>query len=202
MVLTRDLSLARSDKSSVLRLHSPATVERELCCLIDTGSTEVVPQERVEVLNCPFILRRGNLGMIAPRWPAAPRDLSSRAAKELHQVGIIPPFRIGVGGSDSGIAGGQRFGLHCEVGFSVDIGGVHRDVTKPCANRIDINTRGQCWTRVRRSRSPHRHGPGCGHEAVPHGDHADYLAAGNLHHVHEGHCDNHGTVRLATAAAW
>ena len=47
----------------------------------------------------------------------------------------------------------------------------------------------------------HRHGPGCGHEAVPHGDHTDYLVAGHLHHVHEGHCDNHGTVQLATAAA-
>ena len=47
----------------------------------------------------------------------------------------------------------------------------------------------------------HRHGPGCGHEAVPHDDHSDYFVAGHLHHVHEGHCDNHGTVLLATAAA-
>ena len=47
----------------------------------------------------------------------------------------------------------------------------------------------------------HRHGPGCGHEAVPHGDHTDYLVAGHLHHVHEAHCDNHGSVRLAAAAA-
>ena len=39
------------------------------------------------------------------------------------------------------IASGQCFGLHCEVGFRVDIGGVHRDVTKPCADRIDVNTR-------------------------------------------------------------
>jgi hypothetical protein len=61
--------------------------------------------------------------------------------KELHQVWIITPFQLGIGGSDSRIASGQRFGLHCEVGFSVDIGGVHRDVTNPCADRIDINTR-------------------------------------------------------------
>lgn len=77
----------------------------------------------------------------APRRRTAARGLSLQAAKELHQVGIITPFQLGVGGSDSRIASGQRFGLHCEVGFSVDIGGVHRDVTKPCANRIDINTR-------------------------------------------------------------
>lgn len=40
----------------------------------------------------------------------------------------------------------------------------------------------------------HVHGPACGHEAVPHGDHVDYLVAGHLHHPHEGHCDDHGGV--------
>lgn len=44
----------------------------------------------------------------------------------------------------------------------------------------------------------HVHGAGCGHEAVPHGDHVDYLVAGHLHHPHAGHCDNHGPVRLAS----
>ena len=43
----------------------------------------------------------------------------------------------------------------------------------------------------------HVHGPGCGHEAVPHGDHVDYLVDGHLHHPHDGHCDNHGPVALA-----
>ena len=42
-----------------------------------------------------------------------------------------------------------------------------------------------------------RDGPGCGHEAVPHGDHIDYLVDGHLHHPHDGHCDNHGPVTLA-----
>src|SRR5437773_3132039 len=28
----------------------------------------------------------------------------------------------------------------------------------------------------------HKHGAGCGHEAVPHGDHIDYLVGGHLHH--------------------
>jgi len=38
----------------------------------------------------------------------------------------------------------------------------------------------------------HEHGPGCGHEAVQHGDHVDYVVAGHLHHPHDGHCDHHG----------
>lgn len=43
----------------------------------------------------------------------------------------------------------------------------------------------------------HKHGAGCGHEAVPHGDHTDYLVDGHLHYVHNGHCDHHGAVQLA-----
>lgn len=42
----------------------------------------------------------------------------------------------------------------------------------------------------------HKHGPSCGHEAVPHGDHTDYLVSGHLHHKHEGHCDDHGPVEV------
>lgn len=43
----------------------------------------------------------------------------------------------------------------------------------------------------------HVHGEGCGHPAIPHGDHIDYLVDGHLHHQHDGHCDNHGKVDLA-----
>lgn len=42
--------------------------------------------------------------------------------------------------------------------------------------------------------SDHIHGPGCGHEVIPHGDHVDYLVNSHLHHQHNGHCDNHGPV--------
>ena len=42
----------------------------------------------------------------------------------------------------------------------------------------------------------HVHGPNCGHDAVPHGDHVDYLVDGRLHHPHDGHCDDHGPVQL------
>lgn len=43
----------------------------------------------------------------------------------------------------------------------------------------------------------HVHGPGCGHEAVPHGNHVDYLVEGHLHHPHGGHCDDHGPLPRA-----
>lgn len=47
----------------------------------------------------------------------------------------------------------------------------------------------------------HKHGPGCGHEAVPHGDHIDYLVDGILHHPHGDHCDNHGPVKIGRPVA-
>lgn len=43
----------------------------------------------------------------------------------------------------------------------------------------------------------HVHGPNCGHEPVPHGDHVDYLVDGRLHHQHGEHCDDHGPLELA-----
>ena len=43
----------------------------------------------------------------------------------------------------------------------------------------------------------HVHGPGCGHEPVPHGDHVDYLVNGRLHHQHGNHCDDHGPLEKA-----
>lgn len=43
----------------------------------------------------------------------------------------------------------------------------------------------------------HVHGPGCGHEAVPHGDHVDFLVEGRLQHPHGDHIDDHGPLSLA-----
>lgn len=39
----------------------------------------------------------------------------------------------------------------------------------------------------------HEHGPDCAHLAI---DHVDYLVGGHLHHPHDGHCDDHGPVRV------
>lgn len=38
---------------------------------------------------------------------------------------------------------------------------------------------------------PHEHGPGCGHEAVVHGDHVDYLHGEHRHAAHGPHYDEH-----------
>lgn len=38
----------------------------------------------------------------------------------------------------------------------------------------------------------HVHGESCGHEAVQHGDHVDYLHDGHRHASHDDHYDEHG----------
>ncbi|TWG96270.1 zinc transport system permease protein [Nocardioides sp. J9] len=38
---------------------------------------------------------------------------------------------------------------------------------------------------------PHDHGPGCGHLAVPHDDHVDYVHDGHRHAPHGSHYDEH-----------
>lgn len=48
--------------------------------------------------------------------------------------------------------------------------------------------------------SGHKHGADCGHPAIPHGDHTDYLVSGHLHHQHGDHCDDHGAIELAGAS--
>ena len=37
----------------------------------------------------------------------------------------------------------------------------------------------------------HTHAPGCGHAAVTHGDHVDYLHDGHRHAAHDDHWDEH-----------
>ena len=43
----------------------------------------------------------------------------------------------------------------------------------------------------------HAHAEGCGHAAVPHGDHVCYVVEGHLHYSHADHCDEHGRVSTA-----
>jgi hypothetical protein len=43
----------------------------------------------------------------------------------------------------------------------------------------------------------HKHSATCGHQAVPHADHVDYLVDGHLHRQCGDHCDSHGAVQLA-----
>ncbi|GAA1262909.1 hypothetical protein GCM10009609_27400 [Pseudonocardia aurantiaca] len=37
----------------------------------------------------------------------------------------------------------------------------------------------------------HTHGEGCGHVAVPHDDHVDYVHDGHRHAAHDDHYDEH-----------
>ena len=45
---------------------------------------------------------------------------------------------------------------------------------------------------------PHKHGPGCGHMAIQHGDHVDYLHDGHLHHQQGGVVEEHKIEVSAT----
>ncbi|MGB7449286.1 MAG: metal ABC transporter permease [Ornithinimicrobium sp.] len=46
----------------------------------------------------------------------------------------------------------------------------------------------------------HEHGPECGHPAVPHGDHVDYVHDGHRHAPHGGHYDEHAQAASSSGA--
>ena len=71
---------------------------------------------------------------------------------------------------------------------------VHEDHVDEHVVAVDATNPVNCTPQVHCS---HAHGPNCGHEEVPHGDHVDYLVDGRLHHPHGDHCDDHGPVQLA-----
>jgi hypothetical protein len=76
--------------------------------------------------------------------------------------------------------------LHFVHGDHVDECKIAVDAANPSACSSGHNCAGHA--------ADHTHGPGCGHDAVPHGDHVDYLVDGHLHHAHDGHCDDHGKL--------
>jgi hypothetical protein len=63
---------------------------------------------------------------------------------------------------------------------------------------VDAEHPDGCTTHASGHSADHVHGPGCGHEAVPHGDHVDYLVDGRLHHQHGDHCDDHGPLEVVS----
>ena len=71
---------------------------------------------------------------------------------------------------------------------------MHEDHVDEHVIAVDATNPAKCTPQVHCS---HAHGPNCGHQAVPHGDHVDYLVDGRLHHPHGDHCDDHGPVQLA-----
>ncbi|MGB0416992.1 MAG: hypothetical protein ACPGKS_09095 [Coraliomargarita sp.] len=60
---------------------------------------------------------------------------------------------------------------------------------------VDETNPGGCCKQSTHS-DGHVHGPNCGHEAIQHGDHIDYIVDGRLHHPHGDHCDDHGPVQV------
>lgn len=42
----------------------------------------------------------------------------------------------------------------------------------------------------------HKHGIGCGHIPIKHGNHVDYIVDNVLHYPHVSHCDDHGKIIL------
>jgi hypothetical protein len=65
--------------------------------------------------------------------------------------------------------------------------GILGALVAPSAHRLDDG-----HARVHGHDPLHMHGPNCGHAAVPHDDHVDYVVGGHLHHPHGDHCDDHG----------
>jgi hypothetical protein len=79
--------------------------------------------------------------------------------------------------------------LHRMHGDHVDECRIADDATNPARCTPDHACKGHA--------AGHVHAAGCGHPAIPHGDHVDYLIDGHLHHPHGGHCDDHGPLRAA-----
>lgn len=76
---------------------------------------------------------------------------------------------------------------------------VHGDHVDESTIAVDANHPDNCTPdhQCKAHAADHVHGPNCGHEAVPHGDHVDYLVEGHLHHAHGTHCDDHGPLKGA-----
>jgi zinc transport system permease protein len=57
-----------------------------------------------------------------------------------------------------------------------------------CGSR---SPRSHRWTTDVTGEHPHEHGEDCGHVAVEHGDHVDYVHDGHRHAPHGEHYDEH-----------
>ncbi len=88
-------------------------------------------------------------------------------------AGLAPGGVAGSGAARSGIAGGAADGpaVNAPAGAGDVAGGECEPMTA--------------------EEHPHRHGDGCGHRAVVHGDHLDYVHDGHRHAAHGDHYDEH-----------
>ena len=63
---------------------------------------------------------------------------------------------------------------------------------------IESTSEGLLMSHQTHDEHDHKHSSSCGHTAIQHEDHTDYLHGGHLHHVHENHIDEH-TVSASSA---
>lgn len=76
-----------------------------------------------------------------------------------------------------------------------EVRGPHgRDVAQAVAGRQNVRGGGRRFLMATSAHAPHsdhahQHGSGCGHVAVPHEDHIDYVHDGHIHRAHDDHAD-------------
>jgi len=58
---------------------------------------------------------------------------------------------------------------------------------------VDVKIFSSCLCSATQS-FKHRHSEICGHPIIYHDGHMDYIVGNQLHHVHDGHCDDHGII--------
>jgi hypothetical protein len=90
-----------------------------------------------------------------------------------------------------------RHGDHTDYVHDGHLHRSHADHVDECALPADVDHPTDCTPShaCGKHASGHAHGPDCGHEALPHADHTDYIVSGHLHHTHGSHCDDHGAVK-------
>lgn len=132
-----------------------------------------------------------------------------RATTALEQAGVVDRLDLGDGTSRYELRNRHHEHVLCEsCGRIAEVRGC---VVDDAAARIQEDTGftvrghhlvfvGRCAEcagaseaddHVRHLTHSHRHGPGCGHMAVQHGDHVDYVHSGHRHAAHGDHWDEH-----------
>ena len=113
---------------------------------------------------------------------------------EAHQTHPNHPHKHGIGCGHTAI----RHNGHVDYIHDGHLHHVHEDHVDEHRLEVTAVNPSACNHAANGHDASHKHGASCGHEALPHGDHTDYLVNGRLHHVHDGHCDDHGAVELVS----
>ena len=131
-----------------------------------------------------------------------------RAAVGLEQAGVVDRLDLGDGTSRYELRDDHHEHVRCEVCGRV--AEVRDCVVEDVEARIQADTgfvvnghrvvfigrcadcaAGETGDHTPHLEHPHHHGEGCGHMAVQHGDHVDYVHNGHRHAAHGDHWDEH-----------